>query len=284
MYRTSYLSFLVIAVCLLLPTVAQAAEPKADPVTFLGLPVTTSIVTAWVFSILLIILIRVAGGRPTMIPSRGQAVLEAIIVGLRDIIRPIVGEKVIKPVFPLLIGLFLFILFHNWSGLMPGVGSIGMKNEEGVMVLKFLRPGNTDLSLPLAIAIVTFVAWLYFCIRYAGIKALVYDIFGNKADKKTTAKAIYISLIPIFLFVGVIEIISIAFRPVALSLRLYGNMFGGENLLLEMTNFVAFIVPIPFYFFEIMVGVIQAAIFTMLVAIYIGLVCNHPEGEGEHGH
>ncbi|MCH8541656.1 MAG: F0F1 ATP synthase subunit A [Opitutales bacterium] len=280
MYRTSYLSFLVIAVCLLLPTVAQAAEPKADPVTFLGLPVTTSIVTAWVFSLLLVLVLRLLVRQPSLVPHRGQAFVEGIIQGLMNVLRPIVGDKVLRPVFPLLICFFLFILFHNWSGLMPGVGSIYLKEAPDV---KVVRPGNTDLSLPLALALISFVAWLYFCIRYAGPKLLLYDIFGTKADRKSTGTPIFIMLVPIFLFVGLVEMISIAFRPVSLSLRLYGNMYGGENLLLEMTDYFAWIIPIPFYFFEVMVGLIQAAVFTMLTAIYIGLICNHPDEEG-HAH
>lgn len=276
-------SLLTLLLLVLAPAALSAAEPKADPVTIRGFQFTTSIITTWVISIALIIGIRLMVKKPTLVPHRGQALVEGIVEGLMNLLRPIVGNKVLRPAFPLLCGMFIFILIHNWSGILPGVGSIGMKDPEtGKLVLKMFRPGNTDLSLPLAMALITFGAWLYFCIRYAGVKALVYDLFGNKADKKTTAKSIYIILIPIFLFVGLVEIVSIAFRPVSLSLRLYGNMFGGENLLLEMTKFQAFLVPIPFYFFEIMVGVIQALIFTMLVAIYIGLICNHPEGEHAH--
>jgi F-type H+-transporting ATPase subunit a len=84
-------------------------------------------------------------------------------------------------------------------------------------------------------------------------------------------------LTPIFLLVGVIEVVSIAFRPVSLSFRLYGNVFGGENLLASMTGLVPYLLPVPFYFYEILVGVVQALIFTLLVAIYIGLITNHGE-------
>ena len=103
----------------------------------------------------------------------------------------------------------------------------------------------------------------------------------NKADKKDTPKFIYIMLIPIFIGVGFIEMISIAFRPVSLSFRLYGNVFGGENLLDSMTGLAPFIVPVPFYLYEVLVGVVQALIFTLLVAIYIGLMTNHDE---DHAH
>ena len=88
---------------------------------------------------------------------------------------------------------------------------------------------------------------------------------------------IYAVLTPVFLFVGLIEVVSIAFRPLSLSFRLYGNIFGGENMLVNMTNLFPYLLPVPFYFYEVLVGVVQASIFTLLVAIYIGLITNHGE-------
>jgi F-type H+-transporting ATPase subunit a len=114
-------------------------------------------------------------------------------------------------------------------------------------------------------------------LKVAGPKFFIWELFGNKADKKETPAAIYMLLAPIFLMVGVIEVVSIAFRPVSLSFRLFGNVFGGENLLTSMTGMAPYIVPIPFYFYEVLVGVVQALIFTLLVAIYIGLMTNHDE-------
>lgn len=121
------------------------------------------------------------------------------------------------------------------------------------------------------------LVWLYVIIRYAGFKAIAYDIFGNKGDKKEIPAIIYYPLFGIFFFVGIIEIISIIFRPVSLSFRLFGNVHGGENLLHE-THFA-----FPFYFLEALIGFLQALVFTMLTSLYIGLICNHgDESEGEH--
>jgi len=83
--------------------------------------------------------------------------------------------------------------------------------------------------------------------------------------------------------VGLIEIVSILFRPVSLSFRLFGNVFGGENLLANMTSLISWIVPVPFYFLEILIGAVQAFVFTLLTAVYIGLICNHGD-DGEHAH
>jgi F-type H+-transporting ATPase subunit a len=268
---------------------AHAAEGESSGVSpyayelteFLGLPITNSIVTSWIFSLLVILVFRTIASKPKLIPSVGQAVAESLILGVRDIVEPIVGKRMIKVTFPLLIGYFTFILLHNWSGLIPGVGTFGF-TEHGHFNYWY-RPANADLNMTLALALVSFAAWLYFIFKYAGPKAILYDLFGNKAEKDEVPAPIYAFLFLIFIAVGIIEIISIIFRPVSLSFRLFGNMYGGENLLTSMTGLVSYIVPVPFYFLEILIGLVQALVFTMLVAVYIGLICNHDGGE-EHAH
>ncbi len=241
-----------------------------------GLPLTNSIVTTWVISLLLIVCVRLLVGSPKLIPGKWQAVLESLIEGLKGLLEPIVGKKAFSITFPLLIGLFVFILIHNWSGLLPGVGVFGLYDASGNLKY-WMRPANADFNATLGMALVAMLAWLIISLRVAGPKFFVWELFGNKADKKETPALIYVMLAPIFMMVGVIEIISICFRPVSLSFRLFGNVFGGENLLTSMTGMVPYLVPIPFYFYEVLVGVIQALIFTLLVAIYIGLMTNHDE-------
>ncbi len=266
-------------------TTLQAAEGgvSASPYKIneiFGLPITNSILTTWVVSIAFILIIRFAVGSPKLIPGKGQAVIESLIGGLRGILEPIVGRKAFPMTFPLLIGLFIYIMLHNWSGLLPGVGAFGHVDDHGHFNY-WMRPANADLNSTLGMALVAMIAWFVISLKVVGPKFFIWELFGNKADKKETPALIYYMLVPIFLMVGVIEIISIAFRPVSLSFRLYGNVFGGENLITSMTGMVPFIVPIPFYFYEVLVGVVQALIFTLLVAIYIGLITNHDE---DHAH
>src|SRR5690606_37724849 len=136
-----------------------------------------------------------------------------------------------------------------------------------------------DMNGTIALAIVAMAVWLFLILKYAGPKVILFDLFGNKADKREVPVAIYYFLTVIFLAVGLIEIISIAIRPVSLSFRLFGNVYGGENLL-HGTGFI-----FPFYFLELLIGLVQALVFTLLVAVYIGLICNHGDGhEGEEGH
>jgi F-type H+-transporting ATPase subunit a len=266
---------------------AFAAETKgvtsaAEALFHLGpLPVTNSMVTSWVVAIILIIAIRIAIKRPKLIPSRGQAIVENLVEGILNLTTPIVGNKVARPTFPLLIALFTFILIQNWSGLFPGVGTIYMVNHETGGWMEFVRPGNADLNSTGALAAVAIVGWFYFIMRYAGPVFVLKDIFGNKADQKEVPAVIYYPLFIIFFLVGIIEVISIAFRPISLSLRLFGNVFGGESLMHAMSGMQKWGLPAPFYFLELLIGFVQAFVFTLLVSVYIGLICNH--GDEPHG-
>jgi F-type H+-transporting ATPase subunit a len=266
-------------------TSLQAADGGVSPKPYnltelFGLPLTNSIVTTWAVSILFILFIRWAVGSPKLIPGKGQAVIESLVDGLRGLLEPIVGKKAFPMTFPLLIGLFIYILIHNWSGLIPGVGAFGFYDDHGHLKY-WMRPANADLNSTFGMALVAMIAWLFISLKVAGPKFFVWELFGNKAEKKETPAPIYLMLAPVFMVVGLIEVISIAFRPVSLSFRLFGNVFGGENLLTSMTGMAPYLVPIPFYFYEVLVGVVQALIFTLLVAIYIGLMTNHDE---DHAH
>ncbi len=259
---------------------AEGVSPSAY--TLISIPITNSMVTGWVFSLILILVIRRAVGTPQLVPTKGQAVVETVVMGIRDLTAPIVGKKVIGPVFPLLIALFLFVLFHNWSGLLPGVGAFGTIDENGDLKY-FFRPANADLNMTLALGLTAAIfGWGYYVIKYAGLKLLIKDLFGNKAERSEMPFPIYFLLGGIFIVVGFIEVFSILLRPLSLSVRLYGNVFGGENLLATATSigWRSFVIPVPVYFLEMLIGLVQALVFTLLTATYIGLICNH--GDDEH--
>jgi F-type H+-transporting ATPase subunit a len=249
-----------------------------------GIPISNSILTTWIVAALIIVGVRLAVGTPKLIPGKGQGVVEGMAQGLRDALEPIVGKKMIGKTFPLLCGFFVFILLMNWSGLLPGVGTIKFHNAEGHW-LDAIRPATSDLNTTLARSIISFVAWTYFVLRYAGFKVLIFDLFGNKADKKELSTPMWIMLSFIFLGVGGIEVVSIAFRLISLSFRLYGNVFGGENLIHALGGIAPYVVPAVAGLLEVLVGLIQAFVFTLLSAVYIGLICNHEGGhDEEHAH
>jgi len=264
---------------------AEGVNPKAtDLFEIGGFPVSNSILTTWILAAVIIIAIRVLVGTPKIIPNKGQALVENVASGLRDALEPIVGKSMIGKVFPTLCGFFIFILLMNWSGLLPGVGTVKFHNAEGHW-LDAIRPATSDLNTTLALSIISFVAWTYFVLRYAGFKVLIFDLFGNKADKQELSFPMLIMLSFIFLGVGGIEVVSIAFRLISLSFRLYGNVFGGENLIHALGGIAPYVVPAVAGLLEVLVGLIQAFVFTLLSAVYIGLICNHEGGhDEEHAH
>jgi F-type H+-transporting ATPase subunit a len=269
---------------------SEGVNPSAQDLFHIaGLPISNSIYTTWLIAALIIVAIRLAVGTPKLIPGKGQGVVEGMAQGLRDALEPIVGKKMIGKTFPLLCGFFVFILLMNWSGLLPGVGTIKFQHDGHW--LDAIRPANSDLNTTLALSVLSFVAWTYFVLRYAGFKVLVFDLFGNKADKKEVGMLMWVLLIPIFFAVGGIEVVSIAFRLISLSFRLFGNVFGGENLIHALSDpstlgaFATYVVPAMAGLLEILVGLIQAFVFTLLSAVYIGLICNHEGGhDDEHAH
>jgi len=261
----------------------EGVNPKATDLFQIGsIPVSNSILTTWILAAVIIIAIRVLIGTPKIVPNKGQALVENMASGLRDALEPIVGKSMIGKVFPTLCGFFIFILLMNWSGLLPGVGTIKY-NSDGHW-LDAIRPATSDLNTTLALSIISFVAWTYFVLRYAGFKVLIFDLFGNKADKKELSTPMWIMLSFIFLGVGGIEVVSIAFRLISLSFRLYGNVFGGENLIHALGGIAPYVVPAVAGLLEVLVGLIQAFVFTLLSAVYIGLICNHEGGHDEEGH
>ena len=285
MLRVHKLATLAFGFVAALPAFAaehEGVSPRATVLVDLGhgWAITNSMVTGWTVSLLLIALVLWLVGKPSIFPTKGQAVMESLIEGLRGLFEPIVGKKAFPAAFPLLVTLFLFILFHNWMGLFPGVGTIGWGHTvDGHFIIdrSLIRPHNSDFNSTIALALISFGAWLIIVLKYAGPKFIIKDLFGNKADKNETPAWLYPGLSLLFVVVGFIEVFSIAIRPFTLSVRLFGNIFGGENLL-HGTGFL-----FVFYFMELLVGLIQSLVFTLLTSVYIGLICNHGD-DHDHEH
>ena len=172
------------------------------------------------------------------------------------------------------------VLLHPDSqlvGTASGVGTIGWGEPTGSSYFgipgvelehgtALIRPHTSDFNGTLALALFSFGAWLILILKYAGPKFIMNDLFGNKANKSELSAPIYYSLWLIFPLIGIIEMASIMIRPFTLSIRLFGNVFGGEKLMHSMS-----FIP-PLYFMECLVGLIQALVFTLLTAVYIGLI------------
>lgn len=284
MSRGTKFTTLLAALALPFTAFAEGVAPSAAKLVDFGggWTITNSMFTGWMISALLVTLVLYLVGKPTILPSKGQAVIESLIEALRDLFEPIVGKKAFPLAFPILVTFFIFILFHNWMGLIPGVGTMGWGTTNAAghfhITRPLIRPHNSDFNGTIALALISFGAWLIIVFKIAGTKLILWDLFGNKAEKKETPGWLYPILALVFFIVGFIEVFSIVIRPFTLSVRLFGNVFGGENLLHGTSFFFVF------YFMELLVGLIQALVFTLLTSVYIGLLCNHGDDHDEHAH
>ncbi len=275
------------------PLVTMAAPTLFNLFGLKWMPVTNSMICTWIVAVFIIVLVRLTTGRLSEVPKRGQNVMEALIEGWEGLMGNVLEPKVVKWVFPFATTFFIFIVISNLTDLFPFVGSIGYgvadKSSSLPMAVfhverPFLRPPTTDANLTVAMAGVFFVMGLYWAVRFNGFWGLIKHTFGVKVD---TNKFAYVPLLLLFIFIGVMESFSILFiRPVALALRLYGNIFGGETMLtMAMTQksfLMAILLALPAYFFETVVCVLQAFVFAMLSVAFVGTMCTH--SDEEHGH
>ena len=249
---------------------------------------TNSTLIALVVLALGITAFRMATKNMQLVPSGFQNLFEALIELLYDNVEQIVGPKVAKQCFHLILTIFVYVLVANWFGLLPGVGTIGWMNSDGYVVEPLIHPATADLNMTLGIALSFMILWIILTVKEAGIIGFLKHTFCPPGG---IVGFMRYALIPLFMFVGVIEVVSIALRPVSLSLRLFGNVFAGETLLHEMGGLVKaggpiveficrVLVPLPFYFMEILVGALQAMVFALLCTIYIQLSTAHDEEEG----
>ena len=257
----------------------QKAVEIARP---LGFPITNSMVVSWIVAAGLIIFARVATRDMKHVPGGAQNLLEWLVGGLYDFLERIIGAHLVKRTFWFFATIFLFILTANWVGLIPGAGTIGWghRTPHGFEVDQPLfRGANADLNLTLAMALVFFACWIVWALQEVGPVGFLKELFAPKGESTGPLKVL---MIVVFFAAGFLEIISILFRPVSLSFRLYGNIFAGENMLETMSRMVpglGWLLPIPFYFMELLVGLVQALVFMLLCAVFTLLMCQH-EGKG----
>jgi len=241
-----------------------------------GFQITNSLATSVVAFFIIAILSLLISRKIKKIPTGIQNAFEMIIEGFLDLFDSVTGDHKKSLKFaPLVLTFFFFILINNWMGLIPGVGSIGQVVSQGGQnfFIPYFRGATADLNTTLALATIGVVishilgvmsvgAWNYFN-KFINIKALL------EIPKKVLKDPTILIINPIKIFVGFIEIISELAKVASLSFRLFGNVFAGEVLLASMSAILAFGLPIPFLFLEVLVGLIQALIFAMLILTYL---------------
>jgi F-type H+-transporting ATPase subunit a len=249
--------------------------------------VTNSMVAMGIVALGLIVFAQLATRNLQMVPKGLQNFAEWIIESLQDFLGGILGPKLAKQTFWYFATVFLFILSANWFGLLPGVGTVGWGSPgaHGFHVSEpILRGANADLNMTFALAVGFFAMWIIWSIRVNGVGGFLSHIFVYHGDATGPMRAL---LFLIFFLVGFLEVISIMIRPISLTFRLFGNVYAGESLLETMLHLggnLGFLTALPFYGLELLVGAIQALVFTLLTAVFTSLMCTHDEGHSEeHG-
>ena len=245
-----------------------------------GLPITNSMVVTWIAAIGLIVFAQLATRKLAQVPGGAQNLLEWLVESVYGLLESVIGPHLTKKTFWFFGTIFIFILAANWISLIPGVGTVGWghQTDHGFVVEQPLfRGANADLNLTLAMALIFFALWIVWALQEVGVRGVVKELFGAKGETTGFMKPV---MAVIFLAAGLLEIVSILFRPVSLSFRLYGNVFAGENMLETMARMVpglGWLLPIPFYFMELLVGLVQALVFMLLTAVFTLLICQHHE-------
>ena len=247
-----------------------------------GFPITNSMVVTWIVALGLIVFAHYATRNMQLVPSGAQNFLEWLVGGLEGFLEKIMGRHLAEKTFWFFATIFIFILATNWVGLIPGVGTVGWGHQtpQGFRIDQpLLRGGNADVNMTFAMALIFFACWIVWALQEVGPIGFLKELFAPKGD---TTGLLKILMIAVFFAAGCLEVVSILFRPVSLGFRLYGNVFAGENMLEAMANLVpglGWLVPIPFYFLELLMGLVQALVFMLLTAVFTMLICQHEAKE-----
>ncbi|MFN3692617.1 MAG: F0F1 ATP synthase subunit A [Candidatus Paceibacteria bacterium] len=230
-----------------------------------GVPITSTLITAWVGMLILTVIAVLVRHRLALVPGKLQSVIEMMIGGVYDYMADVLESRALaQKYFGVVMTIFIFILTLNWFGLFPGVTSIGQYVEYNgsEKFIPYLYPAATDLNITLAFALIAF-----FTIQFSGIAAIGAFKYAGKFINFSS---------PLAFAVGIIELISEIARLISFSFRLFGNIFAGKTLLVVIMFFVPYVVPVPIMAFEVFVGFIQAFVFAILTLFFIKIATEEP--------
>ncbi len=226
-------------------------------------------VTNSLFIAVILVLVLLSGAvyfrrKISLVPGKLQSAVEMVLEAFLGLMDSILGSREKSERYlPLVVTIFLFILFSNWMGLLPLVNAVGL--HEGHHLIPIFRAPSSDLNFTIALAIIAVAGINIFALGAVGFKKHLSKFFTLKS--------------PIMSFTGVLELISEFVRIISFSFRLFGNIFAGEVLLIIIGFLLPYVVPLPFLFLEVFVGFIQAFIFAMLTLVFIAAATSE---EGAH--
>jgi F-type H+-transporting ATPase subunit a len=263
-----------------------------------GFGITNTMITAWISIIVLGLLFYFGTRKMKLVPKGLQNFVEWLIEFMSNFVESIAGEEKGRKFFPVVATIFLFVFANAWLSLIPGYGTIGFKEiiHEGAETKEILVPlfrgANTDVNVPLAIALISFVFVEYWGLRFNGISYLKkFASFGTLGKslglifrgKKAGFATLFNGVIDVF--IGFIEGLSELIRIVSFTFRLFGNMTAGEILLGSIMFLIPWLVATIFYGLELFIGVVQALIFASLTLIFVTMAtASHGDHEENAGH
>jgi F-type H+-transporting ATPase subunit a len=275
------------------PAIFQVPRPTvelpSEPVAHIGhFAVTNSLIASWLTMIVLVGLSIVLTYKMKLVPGKRQAMAEAIVEGLLNFVESVAGKKHARMLFPGVATIFIYVITNAYLALFPFFGSIGVIEHDGKFAPLF-RAANTDVNVPLSIAIMSFIFVESWGMRALGVSHYIGE-FVNVRQMVQGLKELLTGKIGqavmniafgfINLFVGVLEIFSHLIRMLSFTFRLFGNMTAGEILILVSCFLIPLVFTIPFYGLELLIGLIQALIFSGLTLVF-GTIAVSPHEESE---
>ena len=273
------------------PSILNISKPHvqlpSEGITHVGgFTITNTFIASWLTIVVLVGLFYACTRKMKPIPGRLQSVAEIVVETLLNFIEGTAGKKHARTLFPIVATIFLYVLINAYLALLPFYGTIGITESDGTFV-PLLRGANTDINVPLSIALMAFVFVEYWGLRSVGgfrylnnffnfgqLRDGVVNLFRGKI--RPAISGILFGFIN--LFVGILEVFSHFIRIISFTFRLFGNMTAGEILLLVVCFLVPFVATIPFYGLELLIGFIQALIFAGLTLVF-GIIALAPHAE-----
>ena len=264
----------------------------AEPLFKIGdFQITNSLLTSWLAVLVIIVFSLILRLKLKKIPGKLQHVFEIVLDGALSLVDQVTNDrKISNKIFPVVFSIFIFILINNWLGILPFIGSMGfyMMEEGHSIFVPLFRGGTADINMTLTLGIVAVVGSNIFGIITLGVwktinKYVKLQELGSIFTKVKKDPSVLV-VAPISFFVGIIEFIGELAKIASLSFRLFGNIFAGEVLLSSMAAILAFVLPTPFLFLEVFIGLIQALIFSLLTTVYFTIAAQDHSEHEEHEH
>lgn len=250
---------------------AAEEEVHSTPLGITEFAVTNTMLSSWFASLVIVLFFVLGAGRKSLVPGRFQSVVESIYEGILSFSGSVLGPDMARRAFPVVATIFFFVLFNAWLALFPFYQFVGFVDEDNLIKAHLLRSAGTDLNMPLALALISFVFVEYWGLKVHGFNYLKkFFAFGS-----IFSKGLFQGLIDIF--VGILEFISELVRIVSFTFRLFGNMTAGEILVVMITFLAPLVLTNFVYGLELLVGLIQSVIFAGLTLAFLALAVRHEE-------